>query len=123
MGLVSYLSSNIMYNFGWYVDNGALRPMRYDKPLFNKCQEKGRGISMDIGDDATYHVRGIASISFHIPLGDDFELGYVYFIHGFKKNLLSMSCMAQYNQDFLFSDNNAPLVNVVLLVRGIWIDG
>jgi hypothetical protein len=45
------------------VDNGPLRHMRYDRSLFNKIQEQEGGMTMELGDDAMYHVRGVGSIS------------------------------------------------------------
>jgi hypothetical protein len=53
-----------MSSVGWYVDNGAWRHMTYDKSLFNVFQEQEGGMSVELGDDATYLVRGVGSISF-----------------------------------------------------------
>jgi hypothetical protein len=94
MALVSCLSSNTMSSVGWYVDNGALRHMTYDRSLFNRIQEQEGGMSVELGDDATYPMRGVGSISFlDTFIGDVLELSNVLFVLGLKKNLLSVSCM------------------------------
>jgi hypothetical protein len=36
----------------------------YDKSLFNRIQEQEGGMSVELGDDATYLLRGVGSISF-----------------------------------------------------------
>ena len=48
---------------------------------------------MDIGNDATYLVRGVGSISFHTSLGDVLELSVILFVLGLKKNILSIYFM------------------------------
>jgi hypothetical protein len=62
--MVSCLSSNTVSSVGWYVDSGASRHMTYDRKLFNKLQEQEGGMSVELGDDATYPVKGLGSISF-----------------------------------------------------------
>jgi hypothetical protein len=62
--MVSCLSSNIVSSVGWYVDNGASRHMTYDKKLFNRFQEQEGGMRVELGDDATYPMKGLGSISF-----------------------------------------------------------
>jgi hypothetical protein len=93
MAMVSCLSSNIVSSVGWYVDSGASRHMTYDRSLFNRFQEQEGGMSVELGDDATYPVRGVGSISFQMPSGDVLELSDVLFVPSLKKNLLSVSCM------------------------------
>ena len=54
--MVSFLYFKIVSILGWYVDIGALICVTYDSSLFNMFQEQEGGMSMDLGDDATYHV-------------------------------------------------------------------
>jgi hypothetical protein len=91
--MVSCLSSNIVSSVGWYVDSGASRHMTYDKKLFSRLQEQEGGMSVELGDDATYPMKGLGSISFQMPSGDVLELNDVLFVPSLKKNLLSISCM------------------------------
>jgi hypothetical protein len=69
--------------------------MTYDRSLFNRFQEQEGGMSVELGDDATYPMRGVGSISFQMPSGDVLELSDVLFVPGLKKNLLSISCMTR----------------------------
>lgn len=64
MALVPCLSSNTISIVGWYVDSGALRHMTYDRSLFSRIHEQEGGVSVELGDDDTYPVRGVGSISF-----------------------------------------------------------
>jgi hypothetical protein len=50
-------------------------------------------MSVELGDDATYPMKGLGSISFWMPSSDVLELNDVLFVPGLKKNLLSVSCM------------------------------
>ena len=64
--------------------------INYDKKLFSGLQEKEGGMCMELGDDATYSMKLLGSISFSIALGDILKLTGVLFIIGLKKNLLSI---------------------------------
>lgn len=50
-------------------------------------------MSVQLGDDATYLVRGVGSISFQTPIGDVLELSNVLYVPRLKKNLLSILFM------------------------------
>jgi hypothetical protein len=41
---------------------------------------------VELGDDATYPMRGFGSIFFHIPSSDVIELSNSFFVFGLKKN-------------------------------------
>jgi hypothetical protein len=72
------------------MDSGASIHMTYDKKLFNGIQEKERGRSVEFGDNATYLVRRLGSISFSTPSRDVLELNDILFVPGLKRNLLSI---------------------------------
>jgi hypothetical protein len=74
MDLISCFSYYIVSSVGWYVENGALRHITYGMSLFIKIQEKEGGMSVDLGDDATYLERGFRSIFFQIPSSGVIEL-------------------------------------------------
>lgn len=61
--MVSCLSLNIVSSVGWSLESKALRHMTYGKSLFNRLKIKME-VLVQLGDDTTYHVRGIGSISF-----------------------------------------------------------
>jgi hypothetical protein len=50
-------------------------------------------MQVELGDDATYLVAGVGSISFQMPSGDILELTSVLYVLGLTKNLLSVSVM------------------------------
>jgi hypothetical protein len=52
-----------MLSVGWYVDSGALRLMTYARKQFNRLWEQDGGMCVKLGDDATYIVKGLGSIS------------------------------------------------------------
>lgn len=66
--MVSCFSSNTMSSVRWYVDSGASRDMTYDITLFKRLQEQEGGMSVELGDYATYLVRGVGSISFQMRM-------------------------------------------------------
>ena len=62
--------------------------MTYDRSLFIKIYYQEGGMRVEFGDDATYLMREVASISFLTPKTDVFELINVLFVPGLKKNIL-----------------------------------
>jgi len=65
-------------NIDRYVDNGALRHATFNKKDFNRIQEQEASIQVELGDDATYIVTGMGSISFCIPSRNVLELDNFY---------------------------------------------
>jgi hypothetical protein len=100
MALAFFLSSNTMSSVGWYVDNEASRHMTYDKSLFSRIQELEGGMTVELGDDATYPMTGIAFISLQRPSSDVLELSDIILVPTLKKNLLSVSCMTNVEGSF-----------------------
>ena len=78
--MVSCLSSNTMSRVGWYVDSGASKHMTSNKRAFSKLQEQEESMQVELGDDATYLVAGVGSISFQRPLVDIFEVTGVLYV-------------------------------------------
>jgi len=63
--MASCLSTNTVSSVRWYADSGASRRhMTYDRKIFNKLKEQEGGLRVELGDDATYLVKGLGSISF-----------------------------------------------------------
>ena len=61
--------------------------MTYDRSLFMRIYYQEGGMSVEFGDDATYLMREVASISL-TPKSDVFQLINVLFVPGLKKNIL-----------------------------------
>jgi hypothetical protein len=49
---------------GWYMDSGALGHMTYSRYLFSRIQGQEGGMFVEFGDDATYPMSEVGSISF-----------------------------------------------------------
>jgi hypothetical protein len=104
--------------------SGASRHMTYDKSLFSRIQEQEGGMTMELGDDATYPVRGVGSISFWMPSGDVLELDHILLVPGLRKNLLSISCMTDIHWRVAFEGqqctiNDCSLASLRTLARGV----
>lgn len=67
--------------------------MTTNKLAFFKLQEQDFVMQVELGDDATYSVIGMGSISFYMPSGDVLELHDVLFVPRLSKNVLSVSCL------------------------------
>jgi hypothetical protein len=81
-------------------------------------------MSVELGDDATYPMRGVGSISFQMPLGDVLELSDVLFVPSLKKNLLLVSCMIDVQWRVAFEGqqctiNDCSLASPRTLARGV----
>jgi hypothetical protein len=50
-------------------------------------------MDVELGDDSMYPMKGVGSISFHIPLGYFLELSDVIFVPILKNNILLVSCI------------------------------
>jgi hypothetical protein len=67
--------------------------MTFNKKLFNKFHDEDGGMQVELGNEATYLVSGLGTISLRMPLDDDLDLHVVLFIPGLMKNLLYVSTM------------------------------
>jgi hypothetical protein len=65
--------------------------MTYNKKIFHWFQEQEGGMCVELQNDATYPVKGLGSIYFQMPSGDDLELDSLY-VPDSTKSLLSISC-------------------------------
>jgi hypothetical protein len=62
--MASSLSSNIIFIIEWYLDNKASRHMTFERSLFNIFQEQEGGMSVELGDNATYPMKGVGLIPY-----------------------------------------------------------
>jgi hypothetical protein len=94
----------------------------------SRFQEQEGGMSVELGDDATYPMKGLGSISFQMPSSDVLELNDVLFVLSLKKNLLSVSCMTNFQCRVAFEGqqctiSNCSLASLRTLARGVWDGG
>ena len=90
LSMVSCLSTNTVSGVGWYVNNGASRHMTFNKKAFSKLPKREDGIQVEFGDDATYPVTRMDSVSFHMPPSYVLELHDVLYVPSFTHNLISV---------------------------------
>jgi hypothetical protein len=62
--MVSSVSIYTVLGIGWYADNGYSRHMTYEEKVFNRFQEQEQGMVVELGNDDTYPMTGLSSISF-----------------------------------------------------------
>eukprot|EP00253_Pinus_taeda_P032390 PITA_32390 len=75
------------------IDSGASRHFtRYKEALFNLI-EKETNLEIILGDDATYPVKGVGSVTLQLNQGNTINLQEVLYVPDLKKNLVSISTM------------------------------
>jgi len=70
-------------------------------------------MSVELGDDVTYPVRGVDSISFLMILCDVLEINDVLFVPDFKNNIHLVSHVEYVYVEFHLRGNNVPPIIVV----------
>eukprot|EP00253_Pinus_taeda_P004307 PITA_04307 len=78
----------------WYVDSGASSHMTGNKEFFDSLEEVINGSKIYLGDDNVYQIKGHGVISVKLPNGKISHLSNVLYVLGIKKNLISVSMMA-----------------------------
>jgi len=62
--MVSRLSTNTTFGVGWYVDSEASRHVTFNMKISNKFREQDASLQVKLGDNATYLVTIMGSITF-----------------------------------------------------------
>eukprot|EP00253_Pinus_taeda_P003693 PITA_03693 len=78
----------------WYVDSGASSHMTGNKEFFESLEEIINGSKIYLGDDNGYQIKGHGVISVKLPNGKISHLSNFLYVPGIKKNLISVSMMA-----------------------------
>jgi hypothetical protein len=90
--LVACMSSSLAPSV-WYVDNGASCHMTGHKEFFNKLQEGGVNLHIELGNDARYKAQGIGTMMFQREFGKFLRFIDVLYVPGLTKNLISTSTL------------------------------
>ena len=69
----------------WYIDSGASNHMTRQKRFFRDLQEGGKGIHVELGDDA----QGVGTVSFEREFDKPPSFVDVLYVPGLTKNLIS----------------------------------
>ena len=88
----------------WIIDSGASRHMTGYKENLSKIVEKESRLSVVLGDDANYTVRGFVATSLQLESKDMLHLSDVLYVPGMKRNLVSISALEDKGYKVAFSD-------------------
>ena len=87
----------------WLIDSGASRHItRFKEALFDMV-EKDVNLKIILGDNATYPLKGIGTVTLHLSQGQVLCLQDVLYVPNLKKNLVSISAMEDkgFNVEFI----------------------
>jgi hypothetical protein len=77
----------------WLIDSGASRHMTSDRENLSSMMEKETSHKVELGDNNSYAVKGLGKASIKMELGNNVHLNNVLYVHGLKKNSVSISCL------------------------------
>ena len=66
-------------------------------------------MQVELGDDATYEIKGVGSASFQLNCGGLLHIEEIMFVPGLKKNLLSVAVLEDKGFKVTFKDGKALL--------------
>jgi hypothetical protein len=91
---ISSLSSMVhTSNDIWLIDSGDSRHMTVYIKHLTDLVEKESHLHFLLGDDARYNVKGVGSTSLQLDYGTPLHFNDVLFVHGMRRNLLSISVL------------------------------
>ena len=64
---------------------------------------------VELGDDTTYKIEGVGSISFQLDSGTIFHIEDILYVPGLKKNLLSVAILEDKGYKVIFMDKKVLL--------------
>jgi hypothetical protein len=77
------------------------------KHYFSNLNEKEFGFEILLGDDYAYHPKGVRTVRFERESGKPLYLSGVLYVHGLKKNLVSVSALEDKGYEVSFKDRRA----------------
>ena len=69
----------------WLIDNGASRHFTRYKEALSNLVEKKTNMEIILGDNATYPVKGIGTVTLHLNQGQTCHLQEVIYVHDLKR--------------------------------------
>jgi hypothetical protein len=79
----------------WLIDSGYSRHMTGDRRNFSSMKEKETPHKVELGDNKSYAVKRIGQVTIKMESGNYIHLSNVLYVLGFKKNLVSISCLEE----------------------------
>ena len=74
----------------WLIDTGASRHMTGYKDVLSNLKKGSYTTQVELGNEASYAIKGTCSISFQLEGGVTLHLDEVLYVLGLKKNLISV---------------------------------
>jgi len=108
--LVSELSNTVITGpKTWLVDSGASKHMTSYKDIISYYKRKSFAEHVELGDDRSYMIDGVGSISFQLDFRAILHIDEVLFVSGIKKNLLSVATLEEKGYWVVFMERKAIL--------------
>eukprot|EP00253_Pinus_taeda_P002492 PITA_02492 len=93
----------------WLIDSGASRHFTGYKEALSNLVEKKTNLEIILGDNATYPMKGAATITLHLNQGQTIHPQEVLYVPDLKKNLVSISAMEDKGLKVAFIDGKVRI--------------
>ena len=101
--LVSALSGTLSASQEtWLVDTGASRHMTGYKSTLSDFRKKPFLVQVELGNNASYDIKGVGSTSFLLDLGTVLHINDILYVPGLKRNLLSVGVLEDKGYEVIF---------------------
>jgi hypothetical protein len=108
--LISTLSGSLTNGVeSWLIDSGASRHMTINKEVLANFKEKEFSAQVELGDNASYTIKGLGSASFQLEYGGELHIEEILYVPGLKKNLISVAVLEDKGYRVIFMDKKALL--------------
>jgi len=91
------------------VDSGASKHMTRYREILLDYKKKSFVEQVELGDDRSYMIEGVGSISFELDFKAMLHIDEVLYVPGLKKNLLSIATLEDKGYWMVFMDMKALL--------------
>jgi hypothetical protein len=88
----------------WLIDRGDSRHMTGFRDHLTNFVEKETNLHVVLGDNARYNVKGVGTSTFQLDFDMQLQLSEVLYVHGMKRNLVSISTLEDKGFKVTFSE-------------------
>jgi hypothetical protein len=108
--LVSSLSGSLTTGHDtWLVDSGASKHMTWYMDILSYFKKRTFSDQVQLGDDRSYEIKGIGSISFQLESRSIFHVDEILYVPELKKKLLSVAVLEDKGYVVTFMERKALL--------------
>ena len=93
----------------WLVESDASRHMTRNKDILAYLKQVRFSSQVELGDDASYEIKGIGSVSFQLVSGVVLHIENILYVPGLTKNLISVGVLEDKGHRVIFMDKKALL--------------